>query len=81
MDDCDFNCLTFSAALKAQYHFSSVDKALNGEIALKLYTETLNEPRYCCGKVCPYKVVFTDMNMPVMDGEELTKKIRQLEEE
>jgi CheY-like chemotaxis protein len=48
----------------------TIDKAINGVEALKLFN----------GEVS-YDLVVTDLNMPEMDGIELTENIRKLDEE
>jgi len=41
-----------------------VDTAMNGKEAVEKYTQSL-----AC---CPYRIVFMDLNMPIMNGIEAT---------
>jgi CheY-like chemotaxis protein len=52
---------------------SHIDKACNGMEALELYEDALFEH--------PYSAVFLDINMPVMDGQEVLKRIRAVEDD
>ena len=66
VDDEPFNLLVLSAYLSSINVKS--DKAENGQIALDLI-----EKKRCTGKCCAgYSVIFMDINMPVMDGIEVT---------
>ncbi|MDF1876643.1 response regulator, partial [Sulfurimonas sp. SAG-AH-194-L11] len=48
-------------------YFNVCDVALNGQIALDMYNEESNY----------YDLIITDVNMPVMDGLEFVKNIRE----
>ena len=77
VDDNIFNLVTFQSILSLQFGVKS-DKALNGKHALTLFTSRLSLCPLC--KSCkPYKLIFMDCNMPVMDGMEATVQIRRLE--
>ncbi|MCU7965029.1 transporter substrate-binding domain-containing protein [Shewanella sp. SW32] len=66
VDDHPANRLLLAQQLRYLGH--SVDEADNGELALKMFREH------------EYQFIVTDCNMPEMDGYELSKRIRQLEE-
>jgi diguanylate cyclase (GGDEF)-like protein/PAS domain S-box-containing protein len=51
--------------------FAKIDIAQNGEEALELYTQSLYNNS-------PYDIVFSDINMPKMDGVTLSQKIKEL---
>ena len=53
------------------------DKAENGKVALEMYCHSMQKT--CCD--IRYKVILTDINMPVMDGITSAHKIRKLEQE
>ena len=54
----------------------SFDIAYNGKDALDLFDKSLQDNSHGT-----YKIIFMDVNMPVMDGIESTKQIRLLEED
>ena len=67
----DENLLEDTSEILEDY-FNLLDTALNGAIALEKYNSFFEEN----GKY--YDLVITDINMPVMDGEVLIKKIREI---
>lgn len=66
VDDHPANRLLLSQQLKYLGH--SIDEANDGQEALHLFN------------LHPYRIVITDCNMPEMDGYELSRKLRQLEQ-
>lgn len=54
--------------------FGTSEIAENGFKAIKLFTEAFNQGE-------PYDVVFLDIMMPEMDGQEVLERIRRLESE
>ena len=52
------------------------DEAVNGEIAVNMYKE--NIAKQCCQ--VRYKAIFTDIQMPVMDGLTEAREIRSHEQ-
>lgn len=60
------------------------DKVMNGADAVTQIEQRIHnyQNRSCnCQKMKPYKLIFMDVNMPIMDGLHATKKIREIEEE
>ncbi|HHQ4671709.1 TPA: ATP-binding protein [Aeromonas veronii] len=66
VDDHPANRILLSQQLKYLGH--TVDEASNGQEALRLYTQRRHQ------------IVITDCNMPVMDGYELSRRLRAWEE-
>lgn len=66
VDDHSANRLLLSQQLRYLGH--SVDEANNGLEALQLFRQQ------------PYRIVLTDCNMPLMDGYELSRRLRQYEQ-
>lgn len=64
-DDNEFNLVTFRQILK-NYNLEA-DGASNGQEAVEKFRMSL--------RCCPYRVVFMDVNMPIMDGLEATRNI------
>jgi two-component system chemotaxis response regulator CheY len=53
-------------------HFGRIDVVNNGEIAVDVFAAAIK-------KTAPYELVFLDIVMPVMDGQEVLRKMRALE--
>ena len=51
------------------------EKAMSGKEALKKVEENILQNE---GKSCQYHLIFMDCSMPIMDGFETSKKIREL---
>lgn len=66
VDDHAANRLLLSQQLRYLGH--SVDEANNGLEALQVFRQQ------------PYRIILTDCNMPVMDGYELSRRLRQFEQ-
>ena len=64
VDDNMYNLIPLELLLKQKLGID-VDKAFNGEEAVKLYRKDLEKKCRCD---CRYKLIFMDLNMPVMDG-------------
>jgi CheY-like chemotaxis protein len=57
-------------------------KASNGLDAVKrVKSRLLNPCSYCGDRRKPYKLIFMDCNMPIMDGLQATREIRNVEQE
>lgn len=78
VDDIEFNIIPVKYLIKENFDID-VEDASNGAIALQKYKDGYNKP---CG--CPdraYKVIFMDLQMPVMGGVEASRKIMSLVKE
>ena len=72
VDDDDMNVALLEMMLMEE-GISRIDTAYDGVKALELYEDALFET--------PYSAVFLDITMPGMDGFEVLRRIRRLEEE
>eukprot|EP00347_Sterkiella_histriomuscorum_P013549 403364289 len=84
VDDNIFNVVTLQAILQMQFGHLS-DKASNGQEAVQKVIEKYNDSKEkigscSCVKVCQYKIIFMDCNMPVLDGFQATLEIRKFEQ-
>ncbi len=50
---------------------------MNGEEAVELFRDSMNQE----GSFNQFKIIFMDINMPIMDGYEATRQIKQMQEE
>ncbi len=72
VDDDDMNVALLEMMLMEE-GLSRIDMAYDGAKALELYEESLFET--------PYSAVFLDITMPGIDGFEVLRRIRRIEEE
>lgn len=70
VDDESFNLLCLEDILKNQFELKC-ETASNGQIALEMFEK--NMKKMCCQY--KYKMVITDINMPIMDGYQLAENI------
>lgn len=77
VDDNEFNLIPLKIMIKDQYNIR-VDRAENGKIAVDKYAENLKKECQCLFRT--YTLIIMDINMPVMNGIEATKKIMQLQQ-
>jgi len=71
VDDEPFNVVIIDSLLK-NLGINSVDAAYNGGEALAKVLSNFKVPEHCPNHV-PYKYVFMDYNMPIMNGVEAAK--------
>jgi CheY-like chemotaxis protein len=69
VDDSGFNIFTAKGMISKHY-FVECDEAINGEKAI----ETIKK----CSNDNFYKAIFMDCNMPVMDGFQATKEVKEM---
>ena len=78
VDDTSFNVMTLKLLIKDKYDMDA-DEAVNGKIGVEMFKKGLDKP---CG--CPdraYKLIFMDLQMPVMEGKEASRKILSMQAE
>jgi len=71
VDDNELNRFVIVNLLKVRNLYA--EEAINGLKAIELIKNRSNNP--CCKS---YKIIFMDINMPVMDGTEATKKLKEM---
>lgn len=81
VDDEPYNIL----ALKNMLHIIAkeklegiCDEASNGQQALDLVITNIKENEKLVMERCDYGLIIIDFNMPIMDGNEATSKIRKV---
>jgi CheY-like chemotaxis protein len=74
VDDNMFNLIPLELLLEEMFDIS-VDKAMNGQEAVSCFIKNLSKT--CCDK--KYKLIFMDLNMPIMDGYEATRQILSIQ--
>jgi PleD family two-component response regulator len=72
VDDNDFNLFTFKQVLKDNFNLEALGAA-NGLEAVNIVKESL--------ECCPFRAIFMDCSMPIMDGYEATREINKLFEQ
>jgi two-component system chemotaxis response regulator CheY len=72
VDDDDMNVALLAMILEEE-GIRNIDKAYDGVEALELFEEALRE--------APYRAVFLDITMPGMNGLEVLKRIRRIEDD
>eukprot|EP00347_Sterkiella_histriomuscorum_P018274 403346138 len=70
VDDNMFNLIPLEMILKEMFGLQ-VDKAFNGQEAVNMFNKNLQKT--CCAM--RYKLIFMDLNMPIMDGYDSTTQI------
>lgn len=71
-----FNLIPLLTSIKKWFNLDC-DTAVNGKQAVDMYTERLNLPCKCKDRT--YKLIIMDLNMPIMNGEQATKRILDLQ--
>lgn len=73
VDDDAFNLLALENILLSLNQ--NVETAYNGKEALD---KVIKRATYKCSPQCkPYSIIFLDLNMPIMDGYECTRKLKE----
>lgn len=72
VDDDEFNIMALSLLLKSKKIESLA--ARNGKIAIELIEQECNERKGCCEG---FKLIFMDLNMPIMNGNEAIKTLNK----
>ena len=72
VDDNDFNIIPIKLLIKELFNHE-IDYCSNGAEAVYKYNDGFNSPCNC--DLRAYRLIFMDINMPVMDGKEASKII------
>lgn len=73
VDDNAYNIMAMRLLLRQ--HKLTADEAINGKVSID---RVLARKDNTCEDCKSYKLIFMDLNMPVMNGYEATKNIRQM---
>jgi len=76
VDDMEFNLMPIRMMMQDSFKNIEIHQALNGQIALDMYTEALAKDCGCDNRF--FKAIIMDINMPVMGGIEASKKILEV---
>ena len=74
VDDDMFNISALEVVLSS-YRLKT-EPAFNGKLAIQKYIQ--RETKKCCKGCQPYSMIFMDCSMPVMDGFEATRTLKQM---
>lgn len=72
VDDNEFNIMPVSHMIKNMFNIKTM-KASNGLEAVEMYHRALAKKCQC--NIVIYKMIFMDIQMPIMNGKEAAKKI------
>ena len=74
MFNIDALAIIFEYSLGLKNIKAIIDRALDGDTAIKMVKENVAKNH---DKLCDYDIIFMDCNMPILDGYDSTRGIRQ----
>ena len=75
VDDNDYNIQAIEMQLE-EFWGLEADKAQNGEMAVQMFKEGFQKSCKCANR--HYRLIFMDIEMPIMNGIEATEKIQEI---
>ena len=78
VDDNSFNILAVKLMLKDKFNLD-IHEALDGKFAVEMFNQAIQNPCRCPNRA--YKIIFMDLSMPIMSGQDASRHILELQGE